>query len=53
MKPYPVAEELLGPVLLVVMPRAAGSAAFLARYLPRRGRRRIIPAPPQIQALGA
>jgi putative transposase len=32
--------------------RAVGSAAFLTRYLPARGRRRIIPVPPQIQALG-
>jgi len=32
--------------------RAVGSAAFLTRYLPPRGRRRIIPVPPQIQALG-
>ena len=32
--------------------RAVGSAAFVARYTPRRGRRRIVPVPPQIQALG-
>jgi putative transposase len=32
--------------------RAVGSAAFLARSLPPRGRRRILPVPPQIQALG-
>jgi putative transposase len=32
--------------------RAVGSAGFLARYVPPRGRRRIIPVPPQIQALG-
>jgi len=32
--------------------RAVGSAAFLTRYLPPRGRRRIIHVPPQIQALG-
>ena len=32
--------------------RAVGSAAFLARYLPRRRRGRIIPVPRQIQALG-
>jgi putative transposase len=31
--------------------RAVGSAAFVARYTPRRGRRRIVPAPPQIQEL--
>ncbi len=33
--------------------RAVGTAAFVARYTPRRGRRRIVPVPPQIQALGA
>jgi len=33
--------------------RAVGSAAFVARYTPRRGRRRIVSVPPQIQALGA
>ena len=32
--------------------RAVGSAAFVARYVPRRGRRKIVPVPPQIQALG-
>ncbi len=32
--------------------RAVGSAAFLTRYLPPRGRRRSVPVPPQIQALG-
>jgi hypothetical protein len=64
MKPYPLAEEFLRPVLRVAMHRAdardprwttecaVGSAAFLARYLPQRGRRRILPVPSQIQALG-
>lgn len=33
--------------------RAVGCAAFLTRYLPPRGRRRSVPVPPQIQALGA
>jgi putative transposase len=32
--------------------RAVGSAGFLARYVPPRGRRKVIPVPPQIQALG-
>ncbi len=52
MKPYPLVDDLVRPVLRVAMQRAVGSAAFLARYLPARGRRRIIPVPPQIQALG-
>jgi hypothetical protein len=67
MKPYLVAEEILGPVLRLAMPRAprpdardprwttqraVGSAGFVARYVPPRGRRKIIPVPPQIQALG-
>jgi putative transposase len=33
--------------------RAVGTAAFVARYTPRRGRRRLVSVPPQIQALGA
>jgi putative transposase len=33
--------------------RAVGTAAFVARYTPRRGRRKLVPVPPQIQALGA
>ncbi len=33
--------------------RAVGTTAFVARYTPRRGRRRIVPVPPHIQALGA
>ena len=37
MKPYPLVEELLGPVLRVAVPRALGSAAFLTRYLPLAG----------------
>ncbi len=32
--------------------RAVGSPAFLRRYIPPRGRRRTVPVPPQIQALG-
>ncbi len=32
--------------------RAVGTAAFVARYTPPRGRRRIVPVSPQIQALG-
>ncbi len=32
--------------------RAVGSAAFLARYLPARGSRKIVPVPPQIQRVG-
>jgi hypothetical protein len=52
MKPHPVAGVLLGLVLRVAMPRAVGSALFLARCLRPRGRRRIIPVPPQIHALG-
>ncbi len=63
MKPYPLAEELLRPVLRVAMPRADArdprwttqravrSAAFPARYLPPL-RRRILPVPPHIQAFG-
>ena len=52
MKPFPRVGDLLRPVLRVAMPRAMGSAAFLARYLPSRGKRKIIPVPPHIQALG-
>jgi len=52
MKPYPVAEDLLGPILRVAMPLALGSALFLMRYLPPRGRWGIIPVPSQSQALG-
>jgi hypothetical protein len=33
--------------------RAVGSPAFLQRYIPPRGRRKSVPVPPQIQALGA
>ena len=33
--------------------RAVGTSAFVARYTPRRGRRRIVSVPEQIQALGA
>ncbi len=33
--------------------RAVGSPAFLRRYIPSRGRRRTVPVPPQIQAIGA
>ena len=33
--------------------RAVGSAAFVARYIPRRGRRKLVSVPAQIQALGA
>ena len=33
--------------------RAVGTAAFVARYTPPHGRRRIVSVPPQIQALGA
>jgi len=33
--------------------RAVGSAAFVARYTPRRGRRKLVSVPEQIQALGA
>ncbi len=32
--------------------RAVGSPAFLKRYIPPRGRRRTVPLPPHIQALG-
>ena len=32
--------------------RAVGRAPFVAQYTARRGRRRIVPVPPQIQALG-
>ncbi len=47
MKPYPLVDELLRPILRVARPRtdardpcwttqrAVGTAAFLARYLPR------------------
>jgi hypothetical protein len=52
MKPYPVAEELLGPVLRVAMPSGVGSASILIGYLPARGRRRIIPAPLRIHGMG-
>jgi len=38
MKPYPVATELLAPVLWAAMPRAVGSAPFLTHFLPGRGR---------------
>ncbi len=63
MEPYPVVDDLLRPIQRVTMPRpdardpcwttqrAVGSAAFLARSLPRR-RRRILPVPPQIYTLG-
>jgi hypothetical protein len=53
MKPYPAVEDLLWPALRVAMPRAVGNASLLARYLPPRGRRRIIPVPPQIQRVGS
>ncbi len=43
MKPYPVADDLLSPVLRVAMPGAVGSAAFLTDYVPSCGRRRIMP----------
>ena len=33
--------------------RAVGTAAFVARYTPRRGRRTLVPVPPQIRTLGA
>jgi putative transposase len=33
--------------------RAVGTAAFVARVTPRRGRRKLVPVPPQIQARGA
>lgn len=33
--------------------RAVGTAAFVARVTPRRGRRKLVPVPAQIQALGA
>jgi putative transposase len=33
--------------------RAVGSPAFLRRYIPEGGRRRSVPVPPQIHALGA
>jgi hypothetical protein len=36
MKPYPVVEELLGPMLRLMMPRALGGAAVITRYLPMR-----------------
>jgi hypothetical protein len=49
MKAYPVEEEHLGAILRVAMPRAVGSAPFLTRYLPARGRQRIVPVPAQIQ----
>ena len=52
MKPYPIAEEILGPVLRVAMPRTVGSGEFMIRYFPPRGSRRIIPVPPRIRALG-
>ena len=32
--------------------RAVGTAALVARYTPRSGRRRMVPVPPRIQALG-
>ena len=62
MKPYPLVDEIIRPVLRVGMPRAprliapggtmhvmagwraqraVGSPAFVAPYVPRRGRRRI------------
>lgn len=37
MRPYPVAEEVLGAVLRVAMPRAVGGPAFVARHAPRTG----------------
>lgn len=33
--------------------RAVGTAAFVARYTPRRGRHKLVPVPLQIRALGA
>ena len=32
--------------------RAVGSAPFVAQYTPPRGRRRLVPVPPQLQTLG-
>jgi len=52
MKPYPLAEELPAPVFRVAMPRTVGSPAFLRRY-PPKGKRRTVPVPPHIQALGS
>jgi hypothetical protein len=46
MKPYPLVDDLLRPLLGVAMPRAG------PLYAPR-GRRRTVPVPPQIQAVGA
>ena len=53
MKPDPPVEELLAPVRRVAMPRAVGRPAFLSRAIPPRGRRRTVPVPPEIQAIGS
>lgn len=51
MKPYLLMDEFVRPIARVAVLRAVGSVAFLARSLPPR-RQRILPVPPQIQALG-
>jgi len=38
MKPYPMVEELLAPVVQVVMPRAVGSPVFLRRHILSQGK---------------
>lgn len=53
MKPHPVPVGLLGPVLRLVLPPAAGERRFPNPLSPPRGRRRITPVPSQIQARGA
>jgi len=37
MKPYPLVDDLLRPLLGVAMPRAVGSPAKLRRYIPHGG----------------
>ena len=66
LSPYPAVRQRQYRVLLAPSPdptadardarwstqRAVGTGAFVARYTPRRGRRRLVSVPPQIQALG-
>ena len=67
LSPYPAVRQRQYHALLVPSPdptddardprwttqRAVGTAAFVARHTPQRGRRRIVSVPPKIQALGA
>ena len=63
LSPYPAVRQRHYRALLAPSPdptadarwstqRAVGTGAFVARYTPRRGRRRSVTVPPQMQALG-